>query len=162
MNDPIIRPARAHDVKAMTELLQDCARAMSEQGMHHWLGVYDQESVAANLSSKSVFVLEAEDRLLGCIALGKQKAAYYQDCWPQAPTADFYITQLAVSPSAQGRGYGKKLMQHCLHIVGNASLQLDAVDHYPALIGFYQSLGFEIIATGIGLGDKRHLLALNL
>jgi hypothetical protein len=53
-------------------------------------------------------------------------------------------------------------MQYCLGIVGDASLQLDTVDHYPALIRFYQSLGFEIIATGIGLGDKRHLLALNL
>jgi ribosomal protein S18 acetylase RimI-like enzyme len=156
-----IRPAVADDVAAITDLLQACAQSMSDQGMHHWLGVYDEVSVAANLNSKSVFVLESEEHILGCIALGQQKADYYQDCWPRAPEADFYITQLAVSPAAQGRGYGKKLMQHCLDIIGKAPLQLDAVDHYPALIRFYQRLGFQIIATGIGLGDKRHLLALN-
>lgn len=156
-----IRPAVDSDIEAITNLLQACAQSMSEQGMHHWLGVYDSSSVAANLNSKSVFVLESEGQILGCIALGQQKADYYNDCWPQAPEADFYITQLAVSPAAQGSGYGKKLMQHCLDIVGNARLQLDAVDHYPALIGFYQKLGFRIIASGIGLGDKRHLLALN-
>lgn len=156
-----IRSATASDVEAITALLQACAQTMSDQGMHHWLGVYDQTSVAANLKSKSVFVLESEEQLLGCIALGQQKADYYQDCWPQAPAADFYITQLAVSPAAQGQGYGRKLMQHCLDIVADARLQLDAVDHYPALIRFYQKLGFRIIATGIGLGDKRHLMALN-
>lgn len=95
---------------------------------------------------------------MGCIALGKKKADYYKDCWPEAPDADYYITQLAVSPAAQGKGYGKKLMQFCMEKVHPATIQLDAVDHYPALIRFYKSLGFQIIATGIGLGDKRHLL----
>jgi ribosomal protein S18 acetylase RimI-like enzyme len=157
-----IRKAHKADIAAITELLQRCAEAMSDQGMHHWLGVYDEASVAVNLDKKSVYVLEKDQHLLGCIALGRHKADYYQDCWPEAPEADFYITQLAVDPDVQGNGYGKQLMQYCLGIVGDASLQLDAVDHYPALIRFYQSLGFEIIATGIGLGDKRHLLALNL
>ena len=160
MMNPHIRPAEIRDIEAITQLLQDCAHAMSQQGMHHWLGVYDQASVTANLNSKSVFVLEAEDNILGCIALGRQKADYYEACWPQVPEADFYITQLAVSPAAQGRGYGKKLMNFCLNRVGSATLQLDAVDHYPALVDFYLSLGFEIIATGIGLGDKRHLFTL--
>lgn len=160
MTKHIIRLAQDADIEAITELLQRCAEAMSSQGMHHWLGVYDQASVAANLNKKSVYMLEKDQRLMGCIALGRDKADYYQDCWPEAPAAEFYITQLAVEPDVQGNGYGKQLVQYCLDIVGDASVQLDAVDHYPALIQFYQSLGFEIIATGIGLGDKRHLLSL--
>jgi ribosomal protein S18 acetylase RimI-like enzyme len=156
-----IRLARSEDVAAITSLLQACAQSMSDQGMHHWLDVYDEESVAKNLYNKQVFVLESSNQILGCIALGTEKADYYKDCWPQAPEADFYITQLAVSPHAQGRGYGKKLMQYCIEQVGEATLQLDAVDHYPALLAFYQSLGFTIIETGIGLGDKRHLFSLS-
>lgn len=161
MTSPRIRPATVSDVAAITTLLQSCARSMSDQGMHHWLGVYDEDSVKANLSDKQVFVLESDNAILGCIALGTEKAEYYSDCWPQAPEADFYITQLAVSPADQGKGYGRQLMQYCINRVGNAVIQLDAVDHYPALITFYQSLGFSIIETGIGLGDKRHLFSLS-
>jgi ribosomal protein S18 acetylase RimI-like enzyme len=156
-----IRLATDSDVAAITALLQSCAQSMSDQGMHHWLGVYDEDSVKANLSGKKVFVLESDNAILGCIALGTEKAEYYSACWPQAPQADFYITQLAVSPEAQGKGYGKQLMQYCISRAGDAVIQLDAVAHYPALIAFYQSLGFSIIETGIGLGDKRHLFSLS-
>jgi len=152
-----IRPATLQDTAALTQLLVSCAKAMSQQGMHHWLGVYDEQTVAQNLSHKQVYVLEVNHVIVGCIALGTEAAPYYQDCWADAPAADFYITQLAVSPTTQGQGYGKILMQYCINQVGKADLQLDAVDHYPDLLQFYQNLGFDIIASGIGLGDKRHL-----
>lgn len=157
MTTAVIRQARLQDVPDLVSLLQACASAMSNQGMHHWLGVYDETSVAANLETKTVFVLESDKQVLACVALGTEPADYYQACWPDAPKADFYITQLAVRPDKQGSGYGKQLVEHCLKQVGEQSLQLDAVDHYPALLTFYHSLGFEIIASGIGLGDKRHL-----
>jgi len=157
MNHQQIRPATQQDITAITELLIDCAQAMNQQGMQHWLGVYDEQSVVQNLKDKQVYVLEVNAVIVGCIALGTDAAPYYQDCWPEAPPADYYITQLAVSPSSQGQGYGKTLMQYCLDHVGNARIQLDAVDHYPALLQFYRDLGFEVIASGISLGDKRHL-----
>ena len=153
----IIRKASTQDIVAVTRLLVDCAHSMSHQGMQHWIGVYDEKSVHENIMEKQVYVLEQEQHIVGCIALGEQPAAYYQDCWPDAPDADFYITQLAVRPELQGQGFGKKLVKFCIDKAGNHSLQLDAVDHYPALLEFYQRLGFSIIATGIGLGDKRHL-----
>ncbi|MCX4186967.1 GNAT family N-acetyltransferase [Methylophaga sp. OBS4] len=158
--NPIIRKALHSDIPALTRLLLSCAESMSQQNMHHWQGVYDEEQVLENMKNKQVFILERDQQVLGCIALGREKADYYDDCWPDAPDADFYITQLAVNPGCQGQGYGKLLMQHCVNQVGQASLQLDAVDHYPALLRFYQQLGFTIIATGIGLGDKRHLFEL--
>lgn len=157
MTKTVIRRANLDDVSALTALLESCAASMSDRGMHHWLGVYDETSVASNLNSKTVFVLETEHELVACVALGTEAAEYYSSCWPDAPKADFYITQLAVRPDKQGSGYGKQLVKHCLNQIGQHTLQLDAVDHYPALLAFYQALGFEIIATGIGLGDKRHL-----
>jgi ribosomal protein S18 acetylase RimI-like enzyme len=152
-----IRPATLDDATQLTELLVSCANAMQQQGMHHWVGVYDEQAVIQNLNNKQVFVLEKDKKIVGCIALGTEAADYYQVCWPEAPSADYYITQLAVCPDAQGQGHGKTLVQYCINKIGRAQLQLDAVDHYPALVAFYLRLGFKIIATGIGLGDKRHL-----
>ncbi len=157
MTSPQIRKAEQRDISSITDLLILCANDMHQQGMSHWLGVYDVNAVAHNLLTKQVYILEKDDELLGCIAIGTEKAGYYNDCWPHAPDADVYITQLAVAPKKQGSGYGKQLMQFCLKQTQGKTVQLDAVDHYPALINFYKNLGFQIIATGVGLGDKRHL-----
>ncbi|KKM74935.1 hypothetical protein LCGC14_1395330 [marine sediment metagenome] len=158
----VIRLATEKDIPAITQLLLSCTEDMAKNGMTHWLGVYDADSVAKNMKQKSVYVAVENNSILGCVALGKHKADYYADCWPDAPEASFYLTQLAVSPTAQGQGLGKALVKFCIEKIGNKSLLLDAVDHYPALLIFYKKLGFEIIATGIGLGDKRHLFAYNL
>lgn len=157
MNSPHIRKAEQKDISNITDLLIRCAIDMQQQGMSHWLGVYDNEAVKQNLLTKQVYVLEKDEQILGCIAMGTEKASYYDDCWPEAPDAEIYITQLAVSPEKQGAGYGKQLMQFCLNRLQDKTVQLDAVDHYPALLKFYKNLGFQIIATGVGLGDKRHL-----
>lgn len=159
MNSSHIRKAEQKDLTKITQLLIRCAEDMHQQGMPHWLGVYDDNSVKQNLLTKQVYVLEKGDQILGCIAIGTDKASYYDDCWPEAPKADVYITQLAVSPDMQGAGYGKRLMQFCLNQAQDKTVQLDAVDYYPALLKFYKNLGFQIIATGIGLGDKRHLFS---
>lgn len=157
MSSTHIRQAQQADITGITQLLNRCADHMHQHGMSHWLGVYDESSVRENTLTKQVYVLEKDAQILGCIAMGAKKAGYYDACWPTAPEADIYITQLAVSPEVQGSGYGKLLMEFCLNKIQDESVQLDAVDHYPALLKFYKNLGFHIIATGIGLGDKRHL-----
>lgn len=152
-----IELAAWHDVPAIVALLNDCASHMHQQGMSHWLNLYDAESVSQNLQQKSVFVLKLKSEIIGCVALGLKPADHYADCWPDAPAADFYLTQLAVHPEHQQAGYGRLLLRHCLSLIGDARLQLDAVAHYPQLLDFYRKYGFKQIAEGIGLGDHRYL-----
>jgi|SRR5690554_860250 len=152
-----IQLASLQDVPALVELLNACARHMHQQGMSHWSGVYNKQSVSQNLLQKAVYTLKQDSQLIGCVALGLQQADYYADCWPDAPPADFYLTQLAVHPEHQQLGHGRLLLQHCLALTGGRTLQLDAVAHYPALLNFYQKSGFKQIAEGIGLGDHRFL-----
>lgn len=155
-----IEPANSADADALDILLNQCANAMAAQGMRHWLGVYDPQTVSVNLQQKTVYKACYQQQIIACVALFHQPAAYYQDCWPQAPEADYYLTQLAVLPKYQGYGLGKLLVQFCQRqIPSGQTLQLDAVAHYPALLDFYRKLGFKQIAEGIGLGDKRYLFA---
>lgn len=162
MTDNPIQIARLQDAHALVELLTLCAQHLHQQGMSHWLSVYDAQSVRQNLLQKTVYILRQNNKIIGCAALGKKPADYYAACWPDAPTADFYLTQLAVQPAYQQAGYGRLLLQHCLTIIGNQTVQLDAVTHYPALLNFYQKAGFKKIATGIGLGDQRFLFEYQL
>lgn len=154
----VIDVADEQDAEALHSLLNQCADAMAAQGMQHWLGVYRKQAIIDNLNQKDVYLLRRDNALLGCVALSETPADYYQACWPQAPAADFYLTQLAVAPDYQSQGLGKFLVQFCQQqIPYGKTLQLDAVAHYPALLTFYRQLGFLQIAEGIGLGDKRFL-----
>ena len=157
MTDPKIQLACWQDVDALVSLLNACANHMHQQGMSHCLDVYNAQTVRQNLLQKSVYVLEQDSKIIGCVALGIQRADYYDDCWPLAPVADFYLTQLAVLPEYQQAGYGRLLLEHCLGLVGQHTLQLDAVAHYPELLNFYRKSSFKQIAQGIGLGDLRYL-----
>lgn len=152
-----IQLACQQDVSQLVAMLTACATHMDQLGMSHWLGVYDAASVRQNLLQKSVYVLKQNSQIIGCVALGIRPADYYVDCWPNAPEADFYLTQLAVHPDYQQAGYGQLLLQHCLNLVGTRTLHLDAVAHYPELLNFYRRAGFIQIAEGIGLGDLRCL-----
>ncbi len=156
----MIDTASPNDIDALNTLLNQCASTMASQGMQHWLGVYDKQSVTANVQEKTVYTLRDKQRIVGCVALASAPAGYYKDCWPLAPRADFYLTMLAVSPDYQQQGLGKLMVQYCQQqIPTGKTLQLDAVAHYPALLDFYRQLGFLQIADGIGLGDKRYLFS---
>jgi len=155
-NTPI-QLACEQDIPALVTLLTECANHMYQQGMSHWLDVYDEQSVRQNLLQKTVYVIKQDCRVIGCVALGLKPADYYADCWPQAPRSDFYLTQLAVHPEHQQAGYGRLLLQHCLGLISDRTLHLDAVAHYPQLLEFYRKSGFKQVAEGIGLGDRRYL-----
>ena len=156
----IIDTASYADIDALNDLLNHCASKMAHQGMRHWLGVYDKQSVTANVQKKMVYTMRDKGCIVACVALASMPASYYDDCWPTAPKADCYMTMLAVSPDYQQQGLGKLMVQYCQRqIPTGKTLQLDAVAHYPALLDFYRQLGFQQIADGIGLGDKRFLFS---
>lgn len=148
------------DIIALNHLLNQCADSMAAQGMQHWMGVYDEPAVTKNLQQKSVYTLRDKHEIVACVALSKEPADYYANCWPTAPKADYYLTMLAVTPDCQQQGFGKLMVQFCQqHVPNGHSIQLDAVAHYPALLQFYRRLGFQQIHEGIGLGDKRYLFS---
>ncbi|KAE8349617.1 hypothetical protein BDV28DRAFT_140902 [Aspergillus coremiiformis] len=62
----------------------------------------------------------------------------------------WYLQTLAVDPSLQGRGVGKRIMQAIFQLIGHQPLILEC--SREANVGFYQSLGFEVIDT-ITLAD---------
>lgn len=155
--DLTIRHGQPRDRDDLVALLGQCTAALSRRGMHHWRGVYDDAAVSENLRAKQVYLLERDGELVGCVAIGRNRPDYYDDCWPHAPEASYYLGQLAVHPAHQKRGYGALLVRHCLQLTTPSSVQLDAVAHYPALQEFYVRLGFQRIASGFALGDYRYL-----
>ncbi|AFJ01380.1 acetyltransferase [Methylophaga frappieri] len=136
---------------------------MQSQGMSHWIGVYDLDSVTQQIKTKSVYKLVLSEQIKACVALSPIPAPYYADCWPDAPMADWYLTMLAVMPDEQQSGFGSILLNFAKQqLTGGETLQLDAVAHYPELLRFYRKHGFTQLTSGIGLGDRRYLFGWSL
>ena len=60
----------------------------------------------------------------------------------------FYIHALAVKPEARGKGVGYSMMEYLFEEakeLGYQEFQLDVLSDNPA-VGFYRSLGFEVLA----------------
>ena len=74
-NTPI-QLACEQDIPALVTLLTECANHMHQQGMSHWLNVYDEASVRQNLLQKTVYVIKQDCRVIGCVALGLKPADY--------------------------------------------------------------------------------------
>ena len=67
---------------------------------------------------------------------------------PALHSSTWYVHAVAVTPEAQGQRIGYRLMQHALETAkarGCRTLQLDVLSDNPA-VGFYRSLGLEVLA----------------
>ena len=67
---------------------------------------------------------------------------------PALHSSTWYIHAIAVTPEARGQRIGVQLMEHALETAkerGCRELQLDVLSDNPA-VGFYRSLGLEVLA----------------
>lgn len=114
------------DWKAVAQILKDVGMAHHEPHMHQR---------AFEASHTTVFVYRAK-RLIGfgrAISDGVYQAAVY-DC--------------AVLPEFQGKGIGSRIMAEILSQVSQCNVILYAS---PGKEGFYQTLGFRKMKTGMAL-----------
>jgi len=74
----------------------------------------------------------------------------------ETQSGEFYIDALSVSPSARGKGVGRKLL--------NAMIELAKINHYPTIgllvnldndraYKLYENMGFKVVGTKSLLGD---------
>jgi GNAT superfamily N-acetyltransferase len=117
------------DWKTVSETLKSVEMAYYEPDVHR---------IAFEASHTTVFVYHA-DRLIGfgrAISDGAYQAAIY-DC--------------AVLPEFQGKGVGTTIMKNILPRISHCNVILYAT---PGKEGFYQTLGFRRMKTGMALFKK--------
>lgn len=81
-----------------------------------------------------IFLAERDDVPVGCTALLSRGGGEYE------------IGKMAVRPSAQGTGLGRKLMEHAVAVakeLGATRLYIETHHSLLPAIGLYKSVGFE-------------------
>ncbi len=156
MNTLTFRPATAADVPALIDLVTSAYRGdASRVGWTTEADLLDGQRVDAD------GILGEINRPRSVILLAEQQGQLLACCHVADENGYGYFGMFAVSPTAQGGGLGKQLMQqaeqHAARQWQLPSMQMTVIDCRDELIAFYERRGYA--RTGIKkpfpYGDER-------
>lgn len=107
-----IRQAISKDLDDIKKIAEACAIDMANYSIFQWNEKYPSKEVFKNdIDSGSLYVLENNKQIIGCIMLTAFKDEVYKDVqWLTKDSKNLYLHRLAVDPCFQKNGNGKKLM----------------------------------------------------
>lgn len=147
--EPVIRIERAteRDVAALVALRVSVARDLTARhGLGHWSTEVSESGVRRGTTHSHVCVARDDDTVVGTLRLGTTKPWAIDISYFTPRTRALYLTDMAVLPSRQGRGLGRRMLQEARRIAAEwptDAIRLDAYDAEAGAGGFYARCGFR-------------------
>jgi GNAT superfamily N-acetyltransferase len=143
-NEPQIRQATPQHAEAVSNVLKEAARWLSESGMPMWpeeeMGV---ERILPDINAGLFFLAEYSGNAAGTMKFQMDDPIVWPDALPQQAT---YIHRLAVRRRYAGTGLSKMLLQWGVkqtQLLGREYLRLDCHTFRPRLRAMYEHFGFR-------------------
>jgi ribosomal protein S18 acetylase RimI-like enzyme len=99
-----------------------------------------------DVKNKSLFVIEDNELIMGCICISLQIDDVYKDVkWLTPNSNNVYLHRLAIHPNFQGQGLALKLMEYAEDFTiknGCISIRLDTFSGNPKNNKFYTLQGY--------------------
>ncbi|MGC3989500.1 MAG: GNAT family N-acetyltransferase [Chthoniobacteraceae bacterium] len=153
----VIRPAVAGDAEALDALIEGTRRWVQDRCPAQWQTPFSKEWVVGRIAAKELFVVFADDELVGTFRLLWSDA----DFWGELDSPDAaYLHTLIVRRDLAGNGLGIRILRWAESYVaaaGRSLLRLDTLFDNEHLIRFYQKAGFSILGER-GVRDFRVVL----
>jgi len=142
-----IRLAIISDIDDIKKIAEACAIDMANYSIFQWNEQYPSREVfKKDIESGSLYVLEINKKVVGCIVLTDFKDSVYKDVkWLTKDSKNLYIHRLAVNPAFQKKGNGRKLMDFAesFAVENNfVSIRLDTFSLNHRNNKFYNSRGY--------------------
>jgi len=142
-----IRLAIISDIDDIKKIAEACAIDMANYSIFQWNEQYPSREVfKKDIESGSLYVLEINKKVVGCIVLTDFKDSVYKDVkWLTKDSKNLYIHRLAVNPAFQKKGNGRKLMDFAesFAVENNfVSIRLDTFSLNHRNNKFYKSRGY--------------------
>jgi ribosomal protein S18 acetylase RimI-like enzyme len=140
---------------ALTEVTQFYALVTSDlrkKGIDQWDRFYPNRFVMKrDLKNGTLFGFNEEDQLIGAIVLNKDESKQYSELqWNDHSGRPLIIHRLAVHPTHQGKGLGKRLLNFAEEYAlkkGYTSIRMDVYSQNPEAVGMYESAGYQVRGT---------------
>jgi ribosomal protein S18 acetylase RimI-like enzyme len=145
-----IRLAKERDLKRVVSITNACAVHMISKKIFQWDENYPNiEIFKDDVKNKSLFVIEDNELIMGCICISLQIDDVYKDVkWLTPNSNNVYLHRLAIHPNFQGQGLALKLMEYAEDFTiknGCISIRLDTFSGNPKNNKFYTLQGYTIL-----------------
>jgi len=142
-----IRQAIITDLDIVKKIAEACAIDMANYSIFQWNEEYPSKEVFQDdIEVGALYVLEINNKIVGCIMLSDVKDDVYKDVkWLTKDSKNLYIHRLAVDPSYQKKGNGRRLMDFAESFAMKnnfASIRLDTFSLNHRNNKFYKSRGY--------------------
>lgn len=149
----VIRPYRPSDLERLKEITAICFETVSiDRNIEERLGLIGGrdwrfrklrhiDADVAGESARGVFVCEEAGEVVGYITTRIDGAARIG-----------HIPNMAVHPGRQGRGIGRRLIDHALEFLraeGMEAVRIETLEQNPVGSRFYPDVGFQEVARQI-------------
>lgn len=138
--------ATPDDIGGIVAVRVRAAEDLTERfGGGHWSGHATERGVALDVRQGKVLVARRGSRVVGTLKLQTKKPWAIDLSYYQAARRPWYLTNMAVDPSHQSKGIGKKCVLEAVRLVaewGGDAVRLDAYDADAGAGGFYLKCGF--------------------
>ena len=143
-----IRQAIITDLDIVKKIAEACAIDMANYSIFQWNEEYPSKEVFQDdIEVGALYVLEINNKIVGCIMLSDVKDDVYKDVkWLTKDSKNLYIHRLAVDPSYQKKGNGRRLMDFAESFAMKnnfASIRLDTFSLNHRNNKFYKSRGYS-------------------
>jgi ribosomal protein S18 acetylase RimI-like enzyme len=143
-----LRKACTTDLKTLEELYSRCIDELNRRGIYQWNDKYPNRStLSAAITSEDQYLLMDGETLIGAVVLNEEQAKEWATVkWRFTESIPLVIHGLVISPEAQGKGYGKQVLQTCEQYArtqGYNYIRLDVFPENPAAVGLYKKFGFQ-------------------
>ncbi len=149
----MIRPFRPHDLQRLKEITTICFDGVSiDRNIEDKFGsIGDQDwrfrklrhidADVAGDNARGVFVCEDDGQVVGYITTRLDRDSRIG-----------WIPNMAVDPKYQGRGLGRRMMEHALEFMraeGMEAAKIETLEQNPVGSRFYPEVGFEEVGRQI-------------
>ena len=146
----MIRKAVSQDIPHIKKITEACARHMIAQGIFQWNENYpDLAVLTKDVKEGTVYVVEAQEKIIGCVMFSMVMDNFYKDiAWLTPNAKQLYVHRLAVHPEQQGKGIARSLMDFGEQLAREnecLSVRLDTFSKNPRNNRFYQARNYKCV-----------------
>lgn len=136
------------DKKELIRLFRTVAAELNRNGIKQWDRFYPNGFlIRSDLSEGNVYGIREEGKIVAAVTVDRKWSKKYDGAeWTDIGGTPCCIHRLAVHPSLQGQGLGKRLLQFAEHLIretGGTSIRLDVYSGNPHAAGMYERAGYR-------------------
>jgi ribosomal protein S18 acetylase RimI-like enzyme len=145
--DRILSAATLGDAAAIAALRAAAADQLTrEYGRGHWSSIVSEKAVMRSLEKPGVFVAREGAKVIAVLRLSTTKPWAIDTSYFTAVPKALYLTDMAVDPTVQRQGIGRRCVEEAAHIAREwpcDAIRLDAYDAAAGAGGFYAKCGYR-------------------